>query len=209
MVLIVTSILIAFALDASWDAWRRTSDARLNRRALREEFATNRNTVDRAIQRHTNIQSRLETLLGTLASTKHGGFVNVPDSLLSAIFEWRTQDWVTGTLQSFIESDGLHQVSDPEVRAGIAGWPARLADVNEDQELVRDYVNNVLLASMAQRFPIAHLVEPWPKNLTGTTQIRLDSELHALIAARTAHQTLVVRSLTTFRAQMDSVILRL
>ena len=209
MLLIVTSILIAFALDASWDAWRRRSDARHNRDALRTEFVSNRAAADRSIERHSNIQVRLVGLLRTLSENDAGSEVAVPDSLLSAMFEWRTQDWATGTLQSFLTSDGLQHVGDATLRSWIAGWPARIEDVNEDQELVRDYVNNVLIPSVATRLAVPHLVEPWRKSLSGTTNIRIAPELHVLVAARAAHQTLVVRSLETFRAQMDSVLARL
>lgn len=112
-------------------------------------------------------------------------------------------------LQSFLASDGLQHVSDTTLRSWIAGWPARIEDVDEDQELVRDYVNNVLIPSVASHLAVPHLVEPWRKNLPTATIIRVNPELHVLVAARAAHQTLIVRSLTTFRAQIDSVMVRL
>ena len=188
--IVVAGILIAFSLDAWWDA---------RREKLSQE----------AQLRHRNIALRSRALLSVLQLHPVGSDVQVPDSLLGSVFEWRTQSWSTGTVEALIASGDLRQIADPELRSLLADWPARVEEVAEDQLLARDFVYAVAIPELARQADVAHLVDPWRKPLSGLTSVRASAEAKAVVAARAAQAELATRSLRVFRDEVDAVLIQL
>lgn len=205
--IVVAGILIAFALDAWWDARgeRVQNEARLV--ALSEDFRASLDRLDSALARHTHIHGRTRALVEALRGSPPGAEVAVPDSLLSALFEWRTQDWSTGAVEAVLASGGLRGLGSLTLRARLAAWPARVDDIYEDQVLARDFINSVVIPAMAEQGDVAHLVEPWSgKRFSGATTIRATGTVRTLAAARAAQQELIARSLQSFRRDVEEIL---
>lgn len=205
----MVGILIAFSLDAWWDARRRTVSYETQLRGLHQEFTANRALIDLAAVRHGNIAARSRALLSVLQLHPVGSEMEVPDSLLGSVFEWRTQGWSTGNIEALIASGGLQQVADTELRGMLADWPAQVEEVDEDQTMGRDFVYAVAIPEISRYGDVAHLVDPAPKRSTASSVVRVTPELKAIVAARVAHAELTVGSLRVFRRQVDSVLVRI
>ena len=117
---VVAGILIAFSLDAWWDTRREKLSQEAQLRALHEEFTANRERIDQAEERHDDISLRSRALLSALQLHPAGSDVQVADSLLASVFEWRTQPWSTGTIEALIASGTFGR---SPIRSYAASWP--------------------------------------------------------------------------------------
>jgi hypothetical protein len=207
--IVVAGILIAFSLDAWWDARRERLSQEAQLRALHEEFTANRERIDRAEERHRNIALRSRALLSALQLHPAGSEVQVADSLLGSVFEWRTQEWSMGSVEALIASGDLQRIADPELRRLLADWPASVEEMDEDQILGRDFVYAVAVSELARHADVAHLVDPAPKRSSGVTNIRVSTAAKAVVAARVALAELTAGSLRDFRAEVDAVLLQI
>jgi hypothetical protein len=133
-VAIVASILLAFGVDAWWDA---RLEAR--RRAelmddLRVELQRNRADLTNALERQRLRLHRLEILLGEITPQAVG---LAPDSLRalqqSTLLGNPTYDPGLGILELLIQSGDLILVESRDLRARLAGLPALSADYLNNQ----------------------------------------------------------------------------
>ena len=131
---IVASILLAFAIDAWWD--HRTD---LNAEVeilhnLKDEFTANRETLLQDVEYVNTYLQAIQRLLvayeGTAASRQSIESLGVD---LWHSMSWRTSNLSTATLDSVISAGHLDLVRDQPLRAALAGWPAQLDDMAEEE----------------------------------------------------------------------------
>ena len=117
MVLIVASILLAFALDSWWDERRDRLEEQAILHGLREEFLLNRSMLERRVAQHTKEQAELEILR---AATKSGRWATGDpdlDAALAATITPPTTDLGNGVLDALISS-GRIELLQNQVVAG-------------------------------------------------------------------------------------------
>ena len=130
MLLIVGSILIAFALDAWWDERAELRQEKAQLRALRAELVESRDRlleVIESVRHHAANVDRLVTLLEAAGDAT----VQVPNELLGSVVSWRTSDIALSSLESLRASGLLGRLSNPELQAALAGFPAQVEDIQE------------------------------------------------------------------------------
>jgi hypothetical protein len=141
---IVASILLAFAIDAWWadreiDQWQ---SAQLG--ALREEFSTNLEGLGTIVQDHDSSARSLESLVAQIQGSDDKTLVTVSNAVLAALVSWRTSDISTGTLDALLSSGRLADIDNSMIRRALAAWPSEVGDAQEDENLARDFVENVV-----------------------------------------------------------------
>ncbi len=151
-VAIVVSILLAFAIDAAWDASRERAEERQALSGLREEFRENLDLLEINLRAHRSTLSAATTLL----AISDGGPQPAPDStavLLRRVFiDAFSYNPSVGVLQGLIASGDLGLIRDPGLRNLLASWPGQLEENAEDeawvfkdvQETYTPYLNDVL-----------------------------------------------------------------
>jgi hypothetical protein len=123
---VIASILIAFALDAWWDqrAERRTEAAHL--RALQSDFEQNVARLERAVRTEQRIAEASRGLL-LLASTSAASPSNDSLSVLMArVFTSTRFDPVMGAYAAVVSSGGLAQIRDDSLRLALADFASYL-----------------------------------------------------------------------------------
>jgi len=137
LLVIVGSILIAFALDAWWDGRTRASQEREALIALRAELDEARAELDTVLSYNRETVLAEEYFLGR----RPADVSRLPEeSIVLAARGLRggmTFDPSVGAIEAIV-SGGLDVVVDPALRAKIAAWPGALREIEVDQRLIVD-----------------------------------------------------------------------
>ena len=132
-VLIVLSILLAFAIEAWWsEAGEGRQEVELLQ-GLQADFRVNR---DRLAQSRAVHESHRAAALTFLEVSRPGGTPDpgaLPDDVLIQMVSWHTYDPVVGTVNSAIASGQLGLIERDELRSELALWLDLVEDLNEEE----------------------------------------------------------------------------
>ena len=132
---VVTSILLAFAIDAWWEGHTDRSAEQRILQELAGELRQNQAKLDDMLAFHADTEDAARTALELAASD----VAVEPDSIdqLIGALSWPSgSEWITGSLDAVLFSGDLALIENKELRARIAAWPTSIARVVfwEDQE---------------------------------------------------------------------------
>lgn len=150
---IVASILAAFALDTWWDQAQERREERETLEALRAEFSAARESI----VRYRSLQERILQSVSAVADSLHGAYhqgrpqVTLPDTALGWAFIPPTTTVSLGTLQGLIGAGRLGLIRDPELRAALGGWGTTLAELSEEEIDSRDFAHGDLNRALRAR----------------------------------------------------------
>jgi len=133
-VVVVASILIALALEALWGQGVERRQAAEIVRSLEAEFSSNRETLLSDLERVETYVTSTRRVLDAV-TPKPGESIAV-ESLGADLWEtlsWRTSNLTTSTLDAVISSGNLETIEPESLRIALAGWPAILDDMAEEE----------------------------------------------------------------------------
>lgn len=147
MFVVVSSILVAFALDAWWDGRLLRKDERQNLIGLRAEFSA----VTRQLQEEQMLQAEIASVCDTLLAHTGPAPTIPPDfkRLLNRAFVARTLDLSTGTLDALMAGGRLEILRSEALRSALAGWHGKLLDATEDETNARAHFFSELVPLLA------------------------------------------------------------
>jgi len=150
-VAIILSILLAFAIDAGWDAIKERNQERAFLVSLLSDFKETRSRIDESTDAHMGFIDSARQLLGF-----HGGDTpniepEVLEEMLSAVFfNWQSLYLPSGSRDALFASGNIEIIGNENLRAMLAAWSSVVADAAEDDILIsNDVMNN--LAPYLQR----------------------------------------------------------
>ena len=129
---IVVSILLAFSIDAWWDARQDLNAERVHLTALRTQFVEVARIIDSEVGQLEVAASAAKWLLEL---TPEEAAAESPDSLADAfvaIFRLGRANLPSGALEALMASGDLSLVDDADLAARLAAWPAAAAEVYEN-----------------------------------------------------------------------------
>jgi hypothetical protein len=126
MLVVVGSILIAFALDAWWDrrAETRTEEAHL--RALESDFEQNVARLQALVEGESAIADASRRLLLVAIAPRVPALEDSLSNLLGRVFNSMRFDPVMGAYEAVVSSGGLAQVRDDSLRLALASFASVL-----------------------------------------------------------------------------------
>ena len=145
---IVVSILIAFALDASWDARNERIEAGELRSGLVEDFSETGVELQRVRRRKEEVMVAADSVLAALSQASTPFLVS--SAHLGALLLTPTTDPQMGTLQALISSARLRIVGDEELQGLLSEWPARLSDTREEELAAKTFVHEQLTPALSE-----------------------------------------------------------
>ena len=166
-ILIVISILVAFAIDAWWEARQdREAEARILV-SLRQEFQANVDRLPRFVEQNKLAADLRERVIHDMREAGPGGRVEMRAFDLAYALIQGTSDPQQGALDAILSSGELRYLEDRELRERLAGWPKLVIDATENEVLLREIwgprMSDALSAS-ADLSVLAKLpVECWQK----------------------------------------------
>jgi hypothetical protein len=136
-VAIVVSILLAFGIQASWDARTDRQEAHSALETLLAEFRQHGEDLDENLENHQTILSSGLRLLSFTGDSLSVPPAQVVDSLLNLVFMYATSfNGAGGAHDALIASGRLGAVRNEELRALLSSWPGFVDDSAEDEEFV-------------------------------------------------------------------------
>jgi hypothetical protein len=134
---IVLSILLAFAIDAAWELrGERNREAELLQ-SLTQEYQTNRatliSTIDLVLRdRELGASFYLNLSTEELRELDQASLQDIWGAL-----HWpRSFELASGATTAALSSGRLDLLRDPQLRELVAGWPARTADIRERTDVM-------------------------------------------------------------------------
>nr|CAP48495.1 putative integron gene cassette protein [uncultured bacterium] len=144
-VAIILTILLAFAIDAGWDANKERSQEKAFLVSLLNDFKETRGRIDESTDAHMRFIDLARQLLGL-----HGGDTSsiepeALENMLSAVFfNWQSLYLPSGSRDALFASGDIEIIDNEESRAMLAAWPSVVADAAEDDILIaNDVMNNL------------------------------------------------------------------
>ena len=136
--------------------------------------------------------------------------VVVPRQWLGSIVSWRTSDVSLSTLRSMESSGDLQLVSNPELRAALAGLEAEVYDVVEDEEIGRNFVEYHLGPALARaglgEAAYTNRLGFRPDGHGGEISVQPSQELLGMLAARRVHINFSLSQLPQIQTYLRGLI---
>lgn len=167
-VVIVVSILFAFAIDAWWDERNERQYEQDALLGLESEYEDHRSTVDRQIAQHKDLMGAVAHLM---LACQSGTYATPDMSLDDAIYYMMvpvTTDLGSGARDSLISAGRIEVLSNPELRYALVEWDRVLDEVTDGQVLSRNLVRESIIPLLAEMgISIAYGADgkdrhPWP-----------------------------------------------
>jgi len=199
---VVMSILLAFLIDAWWDA----HEQRLRERELLSGLLTDFEASRPGLEDRLGLARRMAGGTGRFLDLVEGEAlpvtVMVPDTLVFSILGGPTFEPATNTLDAALASGEIEIIRSSELRSELAQWKRALADTGEDEREVRRITNEQvvpLLSRVADIRSYFAMVLPWsggdpyaagrlirdsPTGLTGEAPLLVTSELVGALSLR-------------------------
>lgn len=171
MVLIVASILFAFALDSWWDQRQLVTEEREILLGLQEEFELNQSKLEARMAVH---QRNLVSVQQLLDATRQGHWNSTGpdlDKALAAVIAPPTTDLGNGVLSALISGGRIELLSNTELRARLAAWEGVIAEVHDDEDMGRTIVLDIVLPYLIRNgVPVSGPMNTWPDNWSGPSR---------------------------------------
>lgn len=148
-VVILVSILLAFSIDAWWDSRIEQHREREQLVSMLAEFKADLTGLDSVL---TSIQGHAQNIDALIALLKAADdeTVQVPGPLLGSAITWRTSDVSTSALDALMASGDLNLLRNTELRTNLAGFPAFLSDVREDENVAQIFAESQMSIFLAR-----------------------------------------------------------
>ncbi len=156
-VLIVVSILVAFAIDAWWAERQDRVEERRILGSLKAEFLVNAEKIPSYIESHKRSAESSGALIRAMHEAGPGGTVIFNYVHLAWTIDHNSTDPQRGTLDAILQSGELRYIRNPHIRERLVGWPQLVVDATENEDLLRKTWGPLLSAALVKQADLAPL----------------------------------------------------
>lgn len=154
---IVTSILLAFAIDAWWEnRLERIEELRILD-TLRAEFLSNVESIPSYIEGHQISADFTKELLDLMRAAEPGSTLRYPAAKLARVLAHSTTNPHSGALDAILQSGELRYISNPAIRERLAAWPRLVVDATENEDLLITLWGPKLIGALANVVDLSNL----------------------------------------------------
>lgn len=155
---IVASILVAFALDASWANYQESKVEQKILRELRAELESAKVRIEFSITELEGVIEASSDIVNALGKDTSILSPNSAKNLVNRVLAINTLEVPTGVLDSIVASGQVRLISNSELREALAEWPALISDVRENHEWHRVETDEYLIPYLARYLSIRDAV---------------------------------------------------
>ena len=146
-IIIVSSILLAFWIDASWESRLGSQEELEILIGLEQQFENQLGVLENFANRYDTLSMRARPLL--TSSSIYDLSISHIESGLGALIWAGTFNAGRGTLEAILSSGRLELIENKELRADLAQWNAVLEETQDNEIGMRDYVFTVFVPRLA------------------------------------------------------------
>ena len=180
-VLIVVSILLAFAIERWWSDRQDSIEEQTLLRQLKVEFENNASRLAEKRLQHEEVRSaglRLLSLTSPEATVDELG-IEAIQADLGTLMSLFTYDPGTGALSVVIQSK-LDLISSVDLRTSLSAWPANYQDLAEDEQ----WIIEVTLERVHPYLVESTTIQDFSTTLTGVRKGRFPADLEIMLRDR-------------------------
>jgi hypothetical protein len=156
-VAIVTSILLAFSIDAWWEnRLERIEELRILD-TLRAEFLSNVESIPSYIEGHQISADYTQELLELMTAAEPGSTLSYSAAKLARVLAHSTTNPHSGALDAILQSGELRFISNPAIRERLAAWPRLVVDATENEDLLITLWGPKLIGALANLVDLSKL----------------------------------------------------
>jgi len=214
---IVASILLAFALDTWWDATKERREEREALESLHTEFADARDQLAFYLGAHERIEAAAAGLSGLVRDAMAAGerSVTVADTALALVYVPPTFNPMLGTLDGLLASGRLGLLRDPELRRSLAAWEGRLREATEEEDKAVDFVFHQMDPVLRSRVDVSGALglvgvifsdTLTPARWSGESRLPVDTEVAGVLAFRRQIEEHGIDDLEDVLAEIDRIL---
>ncbi|HET9949459.1 MAG TPA: hypothetical protein VFQ22_11100, partial [Longimicrobiales bacterium] len=152
---IVVGVLAALAAQAFWEYRVERREEHESLLSLREEFLASHESLASGSQQWHGYATAGRGVLQSIGpdpSLPSGD--SIAREVERAIVGYTTYNDHRGVLDGLIASGGLRVIQNDSLRAMLAGWPAVVDDLTEDEDLAIEFRNHELVPYVYERLPV-------------------------------------------------------
>jgi hypothetical protein len=139
-VIIITSILLAFGIDAWWDDRQDRIEETEILLGLKREFTQSRQTLEQQIERHSDGLLAMEELLTATELDRWNNSNRSVDDAFNELMTPPTTDLGSGVLDALVSAGRLQILSNNELRTRLAAWNGVFEEMRDDEIMDRELV---------------------------------------------------------------------
>lgn len=186
---IVASILLAFGIDAWWDAKNEAEQARALVSALAEDFETTRGRFDRSRGHYETVLASMEEIL-VIAERDPVPESHWPqvDTVLSRVFySMNTFDPPMGAVETILSSGRLDLFREEDLLSELTRWTSNLQDLKALEQAGSDHFFQSVYPFLSSRLELQDLDKdipwevPWHHDPTRAATLLSDPEFRNVI----------------------------
>ncbi|NNF12058.1 MAG: hypothetical protein HKN72_02475 [Gemmatimonadetes bacterium] len=181
---VVLSILLAFAIDAAWDARNDRSSETAALQSLLSELEANRTAFEAGI----TYQEQLRVQTKTLFDISRGVEDLPEDDVAMSRLHIRSHrnhyitDYRSGALSALLASGDFGLLRAQDLKIALAAWPTLVEDALENERMVSRWVEERLVPFMVETTPACIFTVPDPE-LTSADYERCRAELNEILGS--------------------------
>ena len=171
IVVIVFSILMAFAVDRLWDWRQERAEEQTVLAGLQSEFEGYAADLDARGAMWDSIAGDVELWFTEVESGASPTGERVRDAARSLVYS-STWDPGSGVRDALIAAGRLEVVRDGELRRALVAWDAVLGEVQDNERVMRDFILGEMVPALAARgAPVGTLESSAPSGRSATAEI--------------------------------------
>jgi hypothetical protein len=211
-IVIVASILLAFAIDAWWEERGERAAEQILLENLLSDFKETEEILEVELPRYAQ---QKEWALSVLEYGISGGSIPKPEILhqpFSFIRLWMgiiSTYPKTDTLDGALASGRIGIISNHELRSSLAGWPRIVKEFSEQDAWIVDLVKESRPV-IATRIPIASTILSWSRlnpEFSADQREGLTDQITEFIQTETAQNYMALKAEASAAAEMDGELL--
>lgn len=209
---VILSILLAFAIDAAWEARQERDHETVLLSGLLFEFRSVRPDLVTRVSTARRLRHNSVILRDQMAEAAGAGPVEVPDSILMSVIGGPTFQPAINTLDAALASGKIELILDNELRNHLAQWRTILADTYESEKEVRAIATariGPLIArdvALGWYFDNAVSMDAGPFETQGSAKLTPTLELSGAIAARAFYGQFAAEGLASLLSVLDTIV---
>ncbi len=149
--MIVSSILLAFGIEAAWDERQERVEEAEIIAGLQREFTGYQEALQRRIDLHGEILSAASAVLVSIEDGEWTSTEWTMDEAVGRLLSPPTTDLGGGVRDALVQGGRLELLSDLDLREQLARWPAVYQEALDDETFSRDLVFNLVIPYLTEQ----------------------------------------------------------